>query len=164
MSDINKTNNDQNTENQNDLVVRQPNLVEKFRRSSRFVKFLIYTLLVVVISSILFWFAIGWQQSLSLLAICNAFYFTAGAFIAFGLIVLASNNNAFSPLIYGTKVFFLMFVAKKPKLSYFDYCQKNKENPISKVYIYFPLIASVPNLVVAVILHIIYNTQIYPFL
>lgn len=124
----------------------------------------LYILSIIFISGVLFAVAIIWQWRTDLLAICNAFYFSSSILLTFSLIVYASNNNIFAPLIYGTKTFFLMFVGKRPKLSYYDYFQDTKNHQMPKYLVFYPIIASIPNLIVAVTLHIIYNTQIYPYL
>ena len=156
-----KSNNNHMSEQENKTLLKEqmPN-----RRKSKLLQAFIFSLLILLVTGILFGIGILWQWSVSLLAICNAFYFSATILIAFSIIIYAANNNIFSPLIYGTKTFFLMFVAKRPKLSYFDYVQETKEKPIPKIYIYFPFIASVPSLITAVILHIIYNIHIYPYI
>lgn len=134
------------------------------RSQSPFMSIFLYVLSIIIISGILFGIAMIWQWRADLLAVCNAFYFSGSILFAFSLLVYASNNNIFAPLIYGTKSFFLMFAGKKPKLSYYDYCQDTKNHQMPKFLVYYPIIASVPNLIVAIILHIIYNTQVYPYL
>lgn len=134
------------------------------KKKSKLITALIFTSLVILVSGVLVGIGLLWQWSVSFLAICNAFYFSASILVTFSVIVYAANNNIFSPLVYGTKTFFLMFVAKRPKLSYFDYVQETKKNPIPKIYVFFPFIASLPSLVVAITLHIIYNIHIYPYL
>ncbi len=164
MSDLNKNENITNESDKEEIILHKPSPKEKFKKASLLVKILIYISAILVLSGILFAAGLLWQWRFDLLAICNAFYFSATIFIAFAVIILAANNNVFAPLVYGTKTFFLMFAGKKPKLSYYDYCLKNKENQIANIYIFFPLIASIPNLIIAIILHFIYNTQVFPYL
>jgi hypothetical protein len=165
-----------NSENQNyDIVYDDNNTNDDISDPKGFFPFLaqgqsrltvviLYVLSIVLLSGILFGIAILWQWRVDLLAICNAFYFSSSIFLAFSLIVYASNNNIFAPLVYGTKTFFLMFVGKRPKLTYYDYFQDNKNHQMPKFLIFYPIIASLPNLAVAIILHVIYNTQVYPYL
>lgn len=134
------------------------------KKLSVFMSIFLYILSIIVISGVLFGIALFWQWRFDLLAICNAFYFSGSILFAFSLIVYASNNNIFAPLIYGTKTFFLMFAGKKPKLSYYDYCQDTKNHQMPRFLVFYPFIACLPNLIVAIILHVIYNTQIYPYL
>lgn len=105
-------------------------------------------------SFILVFFALLWQQSYDLLAFCNAFYFSGFILFFIGWIILMTNMNIFSPVIYGLKTFFLMFAAKKPKMDYYEFVEERKENPIPKHLVLTPFIACLPNFLVAIILHI----------
>lgn len=126
-----------------------------------FSNFFVKALMVIISSGVLFGLGLLWQARVDFLSIINAFYFAGLLLLFFGFIVFAANHNVFSPLIYGTKSFFLMLFGRKPKLSYFEYVNDTKDNPLPSKLIYFPLIASIPNLIVAIVLHIIYNTTIY---
>lgn len=125
-----------------------------------FIKSGLYLLTFLVLSVALFFFGIFWQDKSDLLAVTNAFYFSTFLFFGFGFMVFAANKNVFSPLVYGTKSFFLMFVGKRPKNSYYEYTKDIAESPMPKLLILFPLISAIPNLVIAIILHIIYNSTI----
>lgn len=109
----------------------------------------------LVSSFILAFFALQWQQSYDLLAFCNAFYFSGFVLFFIGWIILMTNMNILSPLIYGLKSFFLMFAVKKPKIDYYEYVKERKENPISKYLVLTPFIACLPNFIVAIVLHVL---------
>ena len=109
---------------------------------------------IIVGSSILLAIGSFWQNSLDPRAIVNSFYLTAFIWFFIGWMILMSNLNILTPLIYGTKTFFLMFLARKPKKSYYEYSQDIKESPISSKFIWIPMIACLVNLIVAIILNI----------
>lgn len=156
------SNNERISENAIEINLMDPSSLPN--RSSKAITWLLLALIFIIISGILFGIALLWQWRFDILAICNAFYFSGILLFSLGLIVYATNNNIFSPLVYGTKTFFLMFAGRKPKLSYYDYFQDNKNHQIPKHLILYPIIASVPNLIVAIILHIYFNNYIYPYL
>lgn len=116
---------------------------------------------IVVLSALLVAFALFWQQRTDFLAVTNAFYFAAFLFFSFGFMIFAANHNIFSPFVYGMKTFGLMLIGRRPKLKYYDYYQDIKNNPLPKVLISFPFLATVPNLLVAIVMHIIFNLYIY---
>lgn len=132
--------------------------------SNSFKKKIIIFIIMLGISLLLVGLGLLWQLSFSFLAIINALYFSGFILFSFGFMIFAANANVFSPLVYGTKTFFLMIFGKKQKGSYFDYVTNISENPISKLYIFYPLAASIPNLIAAGILHYYFNTYIYPTL
>lgn len=131
------------------------------KKNAKVKKVILLFLLMFFISAILVGFALMWQWRVDFLAITNAFYFSGILLLSFGFLIYAANNNVFSPLVYGTKTFFLMFAGKKPKLGYYEYVEDIKENPLPKPLIWLPFLASIPNLLIAVIMHIIYNVYIY---
>lgn len=100
-------------------------------------------------------FALLWQNSFTLMAFCNAFYFSAFIMFFIGWMILMTNLNILSPLVYGLKTFFLMFAGKKPSTDYYTYTEDIKNNPIDKIIYYVFFIASLPNFAVAIILHIL---------
>jgi uncharacterized membrane protein YjjP (DUF1212 family) len=109
----------------------------------------------IVSSSLLVLFGLNWQDSYDLLAYCNAFYFSGFILFFIGWMILMTNKNILAPMIYGLKTFFLMFLAKKPKLDYYSYVQERKENPIPRYIVLTPFLAAIPNFIVAIILHIL---------
>lgn len=138
------------------------NISLKTLKKNNLKKILLIVGLILLSNVLLVGFGLLWQWKFDILSITNAFYLSAVILFSFGFIVYASNNNVFSPLVYGTKSFFLMFAGKKPKLSYHDYVQDIKENPASGYLIYIPMIASLPSLITAIVLHIVYNSFYYP--
>ena len=111
--------------------------------------------LCFAISAGLVVFALTWQQSYDLLGFCNAFYFSASLWFFAGWIILMINMNVLSPVIYGLKTFFLMFAAKKPKTDYYTYLEDRKNNPIPKFIVMTAFLACLPNVAVAVFLHLL---------
>lgn len=136
--------------------MNEPNTIEfkKQQRRKTIRKLIIIFVFSLVLSLILAGFALLWQDSYTLLAFCNAFYVSGFLFFFFGWMILMLNMNILSPMIYGLKSFFLIFAAKKPSLDYYEYLQEKKENPIPRSVVLTPLLASIPNFIVAIILHI----------
>lgn len=128
---------------------------KKNKRIDKRTKILLSALISLIGSFLFVLFALHWQKSYTLMAYCNSFYFSGFIFFFIGWIVLMANQNILSPLIYGLKSFFLMFAGKKPSSDYFGYVKEREENPISKIFIYSPFLAAIPNIIVAVILHIL---------
>lgn len=137
--------------------MEQKNLKEKNKQIK---KVMLYFLTSLGLSALLFFFALMWQDRNDLLGIVNAFYFSSFIFLGFSFIVFAANKNVFSPIIYGTKTFFLMFAGRKPKKSYYEYTKEIDEAPLPKMLIYFPIYSAIPNLIVSITLHIIYNSSL----
>lgn len=128
---------------------------EKAEKKAKRKKILVLIINSFAFSLILAFFALIWQQSYDLLAFCNAFYFSGFILFFIGWMILMTNMNILSPVIYGLKSFFLMFAAKKPKTDYFEYVEDRKENPIPKHLVVTPFIACLPNFLVAIVLHIL---------
>lgn len=118
-------------------------------------KLLFSSLISLGSSVLLVLFALSWQDRYDLLAWCNAFYFSGFIFFFVGWIILMTNMNILSPFVYGMKTFFLMFAGKKPKVDYYTYTQERKENPIPRLILLTPFLASIPNIIVAVVLHVL---------
>ncbi len=116
-------------------------------------RIIIYILISILGSTLLNGFGLMWQRSLDLMALVNAFYLTAFLWFFIGWMVLMANLNILSPVVYGIKSFFLILVGRRPKEDYYNYQNNVKENPIAKVYIALPMISIIPNLIVAIILH-----------
>jgi len=113
-------------------------------------------LLVSFLSSVgLVAFALNWQDYYDMLAFCNAFYFSGFIMFFVGWIILMTNMNILSPIVFGLKTFFLMFSGKKSKVDYYTYCQDRKEHPIPAHIVLTPFLACIPNFAVAIILHIL---------
>lgn len=128
--------------------------IKKEQRKRKQKKMLLVFLFSFLASISLAWFGLLWQDSYTLLAFCNAFYFSGFILFAIGWMILMINMNILSPMIYGLKSFFLIFVAKRPKLDYYSYLEERKENPIPRSVLLTPLIAAIPNIIVAIILHV----------
>lgn len=127
---------------------------KKVNRKKRAKKILLATVISLVSSFLLVVFGLNWQQSYTDLAYCNAFYFSGFILLIIWWMIIMTNKNILSPLVYGLKSFFLMFLAKKPKLDYYNYMQERKENPIPMHIVVTPFLASIPNFVIAIILHL----------
>lgn len=125
---------------------------QKKKRNKR--NFLVL-LFAIIFSFLLVLFALSWQDSYTLLAICNAFYFSGFILFFIGWMVFMANKNILSPLIYGLKTFFLMFAGKKPAQDYYTYTLEKEKNPINKWYIFIPLLLSLPHFATAIIIHVL---------
>lgn len=101
-------------------------------------------------------FALAWQDKYTPKATCNAFYVASGVFFLVAWLILMTNLNVLSPIIYGLKNFFLIIAGKKPKETLHEYQENIKANPLKKTYYIIPFIMSLLCLIIAVILHIIY--------
>lgn len=134
---------------------------KKKKTMNKFIKFFLIFLLFIGISALLVGVGLLWQQKFDLLAFCDSFYFSAIILFSFGFFVFAANHNAFSALVYGTKSFFNIMIGKRHKMTYYEYTEKIKENPIPKYFMIYPLIASIPNFIVAIVLHVIFNKHYY---
>ncbi len=128
--------------------------IENIKPKANIKKNLIILSISIFSSIILVLFALQWQASYTLLAFCNAFYFSGFILFFISWMILMSNMNILSPTIYGLKSFFFMFAGKKQKLDYYEYLKDKEENPISKVFLLTPLLTAIPNIIVAIILHI----------
>jgi len=124
-------------------------------KKSKNLKTMLVILIYTTISLLLALFALFWQDSFTLMAFCNAFYFSGFILFFIGWMILMANLNILSPLIYGLKTFFLMFAGKKPANDYYTYSEDIKNNPIKKIYYFMFFLFSIPNFIVAVILHIL---------
>lgn len=144
---------DQNTENKNKQV-KKP--------LTKAVKIIIFTGLGIFLSALFVGLGLLWQWRFDLLGIINAFYLSGAVLFSFGFIIYASNESIFAPFIYGTKSFFtIIFAGRRPKLTYYDYLQDQKNHKFPRFLIYYPMLVSAPNLLVAIILHIYFNMYIY---
>lgn len=130
------------------------NLDKRKNKKAIFLRILKLIIIYSIISAILVGLTLLWQNEVTLLSLCNAFYMSGTLLLAFAVMVLSSNNNIFSPLIYSVRAFFTMFSGKKMDTTYYDYTEKIKESPIPKRFIVNPLIFSIPNFIVAIILNI----------
>lgn len=132
----------------------QENQTEKQQKKvERIHKLIVRTITVIILTILLVAFGLFWQDRYDLLGFTNAFYLSGFLWFVFGWFVLMINLNILAPLIYGVKSFVLVFVAKRPKLDYYEYMVERKENPIAKVFIRVPMLAALLNIVVAIILN-----------
>lgn len=134
--------------NENKTEVKQQKKAKNRRTTILIISAIIASFLLVV-------FALSWQDSYTLLAYCNAFYFSGFILFFFAWMVLMVNKNVLSPLVYGLKSFFLMFAGKKPAQDYYTYTQDKEAHPIHKAYIYVPLLIALPHVITAIILNIL---------
>lgn len=105
-------------------------------------------IIMLMISAGVFVFTLYWQDSVSLLAICNSLTLVAVLQFAAGWMILMSNMNILSPLIYGAKTFGKMITGKRISTNYYEYSRSVEENQIPKLYYKFfffsALVFSVP--------------------
>lgn len=137
-----------------ELVIEDENYIKKENRK-RIIKFSLIVFIDLLTSGLLVGFGLLWQNKTNLLAICNAFWLAFAVKFTFAWVILMYNMTILSPIIHGTKTFFLLFVGKKPKKDYYSYIQDIKEKPIPKsIYIYTfisALILLIPAIVTTVI-------------
>lgn len=112
--------------------------------------------IMLIITLILFFLALIWQDDTSLLAIGDALWLVLILEFFVGWVMFVYNKNIFSPLVHSTKSFFLMFAGKKPKFDYYNYMKNIEENPIPN-YLYiivflWTLVLLIPTLIIFIIL------------
>ena len=96
---------------------------------------LVRTIIIMISAAVgIFAFALFWQDSTSLLAICNAICLVAILFFFMGWMMLMSNMNILSPLIYGAKTFGRMLVGKRMASDYYTYLKMKEDNPIPRYF------------------------------
>lgn len=128
----------------------------------KWVKIIIFTSLGLFLSALFIGLGLVWQWRFDLLGWINALYLSGSLLFSFGFIIYASNRSIFAPFIYGTKSFFsIIFAGRRPKLTYYDYLQDQKNHLFPKFLVYYPMLVSAPNLIVAIVLHIYFNMYIY---
>lgn len=128
----------------------------KRRRKQKIRKYTITTLLMTLMTLIIFGLTLLWQWDLSLMSIGDSLWFTFAIIFTIGWLLFVYNHNVLSPIIHGFKVFGLMFVGKRPKHDYYNYMKNIQENPLPKFYyiIFFinAFIVLIPTLIVFFIL------------
>lgn len=93
------------------------------------------SIIMFVISAGLVFFGLLWQDEFdTLLAWGDALWMAFILEFFFGWVLLIYNMNIMSPIIYGFKSFFLMFVGKRPKVDYYHYAKDIYDNPIPAFY------------------------------
>ncbi len=135
--------------NEQDILITNKEAKRKKRN-----KYLLISVISLLVSLLLAFFALRWQDAYTLMAFCNAFYFSGFIFFFIGWMVLMSNSNILSPVIYGLKNFFQVIFTKRAKADYYGYLKEREENPFPKIYYVVPFLACIPNFIVAIILHI----------
>lgn len=123
-------------------------------KNTSYKKWLLVTGIPLVSSFLMVLFALTWQDAYTLIAYCNAFYFSGFMFFFFGWMIFMTNLSVLAPLVYGLKSFFLMFAGKRPQLDYFEYTEDKVNNPIPKIYIRIGFISAFLNTVIAIVLHV----------
>lgn len=101
-------------------------------------KITISSLVMLIITALLFGFGLVWQRRTDLWAVSNAIWLTFAIELFVAWILFVYNKNILSPLIHGFKTFGLMFVGKRVKESYYEYKVRIEENPVPK-YIYLTI-------------------------
>jgi hypothetical protein len=93
------------------------------------------SIFMFVVSSLLVLFGLIWMDEFdTLIAWTDALWLAFVLEFFVGWILLIYNMNIMSPLIYGFKSFFLMFVGKRPSVDYYHYMQDIYDNPIPSFY------------------------------
>ena len=118
---------------------------------------IIKTTIVLIVASIgVFIFALIWQDSTTLLAICNAFWLVLVLVFFVGWVIFMNNLRIFSPLIYAARSFGRMVIGRKMDEDYYTYVKAKENNPVPKYYykIFFiaALIIAVPAVILLLIL------------
>ena len=139
-------------EEQKVLSYEESQQIEK-KRKKKIALITIFSLIGV--SFLLVGLLLLWQDAYDMFAFCNAFYVAGAIMFIFGWMVIMINKNIFSPMIFGLKSFFLMFVGKKQKMDYYQYIEHRKENPLPKFLYAYPMFIAIPNIIVGVILNIL---------
>lgn len=91
-------------------------------------------IIILMIATGIFVFGLVWQDSTSLLAICNAVWLVAIMAFFTGWMMLMNNMNILSPLTYGAKTFAKMITGKRVDGDYYTYAKMKEENQIPKYY------------------------------
>lgn len=107
---------------------------EKLAKKQQRKKLFITVLVMLGITLSLIGFGLLWQGKVTLMAITDAVWFAFAIELSIAWVMFVYNFNIFSPLIYGTKSLFLMFVGKRPKTDYYDYMKNIQDNPIPSFY------------------------------
>lgn len=108
-------------------------------------------LISAVISSVVFAFACWWQGTATAATIENALWFTFALELTVAWSLFVYNENIFSPLLHGTKTFFLMLIGKRPKEDYYTYYRKVEEHPVPKYFIIAAFISTLVILILAIV-------------
>ncbi|MCH4889695.1 hypothetical protein EZV73_19085 [Acidaminobacter sp. JC074] len=125
--------------------------VSEEERSER-IKLVRTIIIMIIAAGGIFAFALFWQDSTSLLAICNAVWLVSILFFFMGWMMLMSNMNILSPLVYGAKSFAKMIMGKGMATDYYTYVQLKEENPIPGFYYKSCFIGAVISGIPAIIL------------
>jgi hypothetical protein len=114
------------------------------------------SIIMLIISGLLFGFGLIWQGEVTLLSIGDALWLVFAIEFSIAWMMFVYNRNIISPLLHGTKTFLLMFVGKRPKKDYYTYMKSIEESPIpSRYYIIFfvsAFIVSIPAIIIMIIL------------
>lgn len=149
---------DQQDEDKEHIVEREE-LIEtgykKFRQSGYF-KIMVIIIVDILLTGLFFGIGLLWQKKVNFLSICNAFWVAFAIKLTYSWGMWVYNLNILSPLIHGTKTFFLMFVGKRPKEDYYTYTQKIKEHPIPKIYYILSFISAGSLLIVCITLTVLF--------
>lgn len=129
-----------------------PEGAKKKQRRKKIRRLIIGTVIMFIISAILFVFGLLWQDAYDMLAICNSLWLVFALEFTMGWSLFVYNKNIFSPLIHGTKTFALMLIGRKPKKSYYEYMMYINENPVPTFYYLLILTFALVILIPAVIL------------
>jgi len=115
----------------------------EFEREKRkpYVRHIKSALIMLVVSVVLVGFGLLWQDDYSLMAIGDALWLAFALEFFAGWVLFVYNHNIFSPLLYGTKSFVLMFLGKRPKTDYYTYMKSVQDEPIP-AYLYIVLFSS----------------------
>ena len=134
-----------NTEEKNDFLIEESeqnevktelkdNEQKEKKKKSLKTRVIRASILMFIVSALIFGFGLFWQNEVSLMAIGDALWLAFAIEFGVGWIMFVYNHNIFSPLIHGFKTLGLMFVGKRPKQDYYTYCKSIEEAPIPSFY------------------------------
>lgn len=143
---------DDQEEDKEQSVQREELIEKRYKkfRQSRLFKIMVIIIIDILLTALFFGIGLLWQKKINYLSICNAFWVAFAIKLTYSWGMWVYNLNILSPIIHGTKTFFLMFVGKKPKEDYYTYTQKIKEHPIPKVYYILSFISAGSLLIVCI--------------
>lgn len=113
-----------------------------------------YVITYTIISLVVFFFFILWQDSFSFLAIINSLYMVGIMYFVFAWFMIMNNQNLFSMIKYSFKALGSWVKGKKAEISYYDYYMSEKKIP-KRVWL-SSLLLSIPFIVIAAILNVIF--------
>lgn len=154
VNDVNKIEEMDTTEEVIEQKSVETNLVNARKKALK--RHLKSAAIMLVVSIVLVFLGLFWQDDYSLMAIGDALWLAFALEFFAGWVLFVYNHNIFSPLLYGSKSFVLMFLGKRPKTDYYTYMKRIQDEPVP-TYIYIVLFTSafvllIPSLITLFIL------------